>query len=165
MKVLVTGVIFRVLLNRRLMTGQWLCLALLACAAAMTQIKPSVVEDCTPSEVSRGGAELKAGLEAEALRYQGLVFAVIACCTSSFAGVYTEKLMKGDSDSIHFQNLKLYLWGVASNVAVLGYQGQLANLSNVFEGFNTAAYMVILIQASNGLVVSWLLKVRDLTDA
>ena len=41
----------------------------------------------------------------------GYFFVLLSCFASSTGGVLTEKLLKGESDSIHWQNIQLYFFG------------------------------------------------------
>jgi UDP-sugar transporter A1/2/3 len=40
---------------------------------------------------------------------QGYLFGILSACLSAMAGVYTEFLMKKNQDSLHWQNMQLYV--------------------------------------------------------
>lgn len=42
--------------------------------------------------------------------FQGYLLGLLSACLSAAAGVYTEFLMKKNNDSLHWQNVQLYLW-------------------------------------------------------
>jgi hypothetical protein len=61
--------------------------------------------------------------------------------------VYTEKVMKGIDDSIHWQNAQLYAYGVAFNCLRL-------TLDDLFASFNNGFWVLTLV---NGYSVgTWL---------
>lgn len=46
---------------------------------------------------------------------QGYLFGVLSAFLSAIAAVYTEWVMKRNSDSLYWQNMQLYSFGVAFN--------------------------------------------------
>ena len=144
MKTIFTGLLFRVFLGRRLSGAQYLALVTLACGTATSQI---------PSAVRRPGHS----------SMHGLLLSVISSLLSAFGGIYSEKLLKGrPSASIHWQNIQLYVWGVAFNGLgfMLKDSGTLEN--GVFTGYgNPWAVSVVLCNALNGLAISAVLKFAD----
>lgn len=46
---------------------------------------------------------------------QGYLFGVLSAFLSALAAVYTEWVMKRNSDSLYWQNMQLYSFGVAFN--------------------------------------------------
>ena len=46
---------------------------------------------------------------------QGYVFGVVSAFLSAMAAVYTEWVMKRNNDSLYWQNIQLYTFGVAFN--------------------------------------------------
>ena len=101
LKIVTTGVLFRVILKRQLNKLQWIALALLMVGATTSQI------GCTGS-----------GLSAPV---QGYMLGMLSACLSALAGVYTEKLMKMNDDNLYWQNLQLYSFGVVFNAARQGH--------------------------------------------
>ncbi|EOD32202.1 hypothetical protein EMIHUDRAFT_202843 [Emiliania huxleyi CCMP1516] len=86
MKTLFTGLLFRLFLRRRLSAVQYLALAASTAQPAVSQL---------PTYRTEAGGTL---------------------VHKHIGGVYSEKLLKGRaSASIHWQNVQLYLWGVAFN--------------------------------------------------
>jgi hypothetical protein len=57
---------------------------------------------------------------------------VLSACLSALAGVYTEKLMKMNDDTLYWQNLQLYSFGVIFNAARLLVDDVNAGFSNGF---------------------------------
>ena len=148
MKTIFTGLLFRVFLKRRLTVVQYLALATLACGTACSQLPG-------PDAACQGGSRHSSLL--------GLALSVLSALLSALGGIYSEKLLKGRaSASIHWQNIQLYVWGVAFNLlgvwlkdaAPLREHGLLA-------GYDGRAWAVVLCNALNGLAISAVLKYAD----
>mmetsp|Transcript_60788 Transcript_60788/g.192875 ORF Transcript_60788/g.192875 Transcript_60788/m.192875 type:complete len:355 (+) Transcript_60788:146-1210(+) len=88
----------------------------------------------------------------------GMVLTLISASVVALANVFCEWLYKrNESHSIHWQNLQLYSYGVAWNMAVLEWR----KLSEVglFHGYNGWTVMTILLGSGSGLLISAVLKV------
>ena len=107
LKTVFTGLLFRVILKRKLTDLQVTAIILLACGTATSQIGTASCDK----------------LEGPSSSTVGVMCAVLTCILSAFGGVYSERLMKDDATvhSIHLQNMLLYAWGSAFNgMALLG---------------------------------------------
>eukprot|EP00403_Amphidinium_massartii_P049319 CAMPEP_0178465004 /NCGR_PEP_ID=MMETSP0689_2-20121128/51132_1 /TAXON_ID=160604 /ORGANISM="Amphidinium massartii, Strain CS-259" /LENGTH=249 /DNA_ID=CAMNT_0020091919 /DNA_START=111 /DNA_END=856 /DNA_ORIENTATION=+ len=101
----------------------------------------------------------------------GVILAVVSCVLSAFGGIYSEKLLKkgSGSDSIHWQNIQLYTWGIFFNYLGIYIEpffhpekaAVSGPTSSFFTGYNTWAYMVVVNNALNGLAISAILKYAD----
>lgn len=149
LKTVFTGLLFRFFLARRLSVFQYLAIWQLACGTAMSQLPP-----CTPEK----GDEQRAHDSSV-----GLCLSIVSCVLSAFGGIYSEKLLKGDSkDSIHWQNIQLYTWGIVFNLGGMAYNDSSQMLeTGFFHGYNFWAYVVVLNNALNGLAISAILKYAD----
>ena len=96
----------------------------------------------------------------------GSSLAVFTCLASGFAGVLSEKLLKGGGgdDSIHIANIKLYTFGVIVN----GFSAVMRQMMtdpnnpfNVFGGFNRYAILAAFMSACTGLMTALVLKYFD----
>jgi len=149
LKTIFTGLLFRLFLGRRLTSVQYLAIWILACGTATNQI-PSYAQEAR-SENEKGSS------------WWGLLLALVSCMLSSLGGIYSEKLLKDRAgDSIHWQNIQLYMWGVAFNFvgAVANSPGALTTTA-MFSGFNFWAWMAVFFNAFNGLAISAILKYAD----
>eukprot|EP00850_Spirogloea_muscicola_P002198 SM000008S22287 [mRNA] locus=s8:865672:868188:- [translate_table: standard] len=150
LKILTTGVLFRIVLRKKLTMLQWMALVLLMVGTATSQLHGAGME----------GAVFQAPVE-------GYALAVLMACLSAAAGVYAEYLMKSSNDSIYWQNLQLYSCGVVSNVLILtardvAYRGgEPIWWQRLGAGFNAATWLVVLNAALTGLLVSWVIKYAD----
>jgi len=147
LKIVFTGVLFRICLGRKLNAFQYLAIWQLACGAAVSQI------------------QIKCNNSDERSSLLGLLLSVVSCMLSALGGIYSEKLLKEKPvGGFHFQNIQLYLWGILFNL--LGTRlsnGSTLDRSSdsLFKGFGFWAYLVVINNALNGLVISAILKYAD----
>jgi len=149
LKTLFTGLLFRVVLGRRLTWVQYMAIWMLACGTAANHI-PTCAQELS-------------GHHQKTSSLSGLTMGVISCMFSSLGGIYNEKLLKdGTSDSIHWQNIQLYIWGIAFNlVGAIWNSSAALSPSGLMTGFNYWSWAVVLSNASYGLVCSAILKYAD----
>ena len=84
------------------------------------------------------------------------------CAAQATMGVFTEAFMKGTRSSIHFQNMQLYAFGIAANLAALLYRGEVgAGASPLFAGFNVWGSVATVANGCCGLAVSFMLRYAD----
>ena len=147
LKLLSTAVLMRLLLSRRLTWLQIKALVILFCGSIVTQLNGP-----------GGGEHTPVGSV-----WFGYVLIFFNAFAAGIGGVYSEKLLKGTAtsdESIHFQNCQLYFFGVCFGMLSL-LTGTSKGSSNLFEGFNPAAYANIAVLAVCGLLVSFILKYLD----
>jgi UDP-sugar transporter A1/2/3 len=157
MKTIFTGLLFRVFLKRRLSAVQYLALVTLACGTACSQL---------PSGKHHGGgkhsAAHAAGHDGMAAPVIGGLLSLLSSLLSALGGIYNEKLLKGrPSASIHWQNIQMYVWGVAFNALGAWLKDRDAMLhreQGILSGFNASAWSVVVLNALNGLAISAVLK-------
>ena len=93
----------------------------------------------------------------------GGLLSVLSSFLSACGGIYNEKLLKGrPSASIHWQNIQMYVWGVAFN-ALGAYMkdGTVMSANGMLNGFDGRAWAVVVCNALNGLAISAVLKYAD----
>ncbi|XP_073266797.1 CMP-sialic acid transporter 1 isoform X2 [Populus alba] len=152
LKIVTTGILFRLFLRRRLSNLQWMAIILLAVGTTTSQVKGCGEASCD----SLFSAPI-----------QGYMLGAVSACLSALAGVYTEFLMKKNNDSLYWQNVQLYTFGSIFNMARLvldDYRGGYENGSwwqRLFNGYSITTWMVVLNLGSTGLLVSWLMKYAD----
>ena len=144
MKTIFTGILFWAFLKRRLSTVQWIAIVLLACGTATSQLP-----DCARVIANMGKPQKDSSLF-------GLCMAIITCLLSAFGGIYSEKLLKDKvKQSIHWQNIQLYTWGILCNgVGTVLKDSSSMMQSGFFTGYNIFTWAVIFNNALNGLVCS-----------
>ncbi|KAI9072529.1 hypothetical protein K1719_045488 [Acacia pycnantha] len=152
LKIVTTGILFRLLLGRRLSNLQWMAIVLLAVGTTTSQVRGCGEASCD--------SLLSAPI-------QGYMLGVLSACLSALAGVYTEFLMKKNNDSLYWQNVQLYTFGAIFNMARLlldDFRGGFENgpwWQRIFNGYTITTWLVVLNLGSTGLLVSWLMKYAD----
>jgi len=85
-----------------------------------------------------------------------------ACCTSGFASVYLEKLLKQTDASIWLRNVQLGLFGSASALLVcLSQDGDRILQDGFMQGYSFRVLCVVLTNALGGLLCAAVLKYAD----
>ncbi|XP_027352100.1 CMP-sialic acid transporter 1 [Abrus precatorius] len=152
LKIVTTGILFRLFLGRRLSNLQWMAIVLLAVGTTTSQVRGCGEASCN----SLFSAPI-----------QGYMLGVLSACLSALAGIYTEFLMKKNNDSLYWQNIQLYTFGTIFNMARLlmdDFRGGFENgpwWQRIFNGYTITTWMVVLNLGSTGLLVSWLMKHAD----
>ncbi|CAI2168456.1 8150_t:CDS:2 [Funneliformis geosporum] len=142
LKILTTGLFSYVFLNRILSTTQWVSLILLFFGTTIAQVQFS-----TEGEFEFTSSSL------------GFPLIIIFSSISAGASVYTEYVMKDKlgHESIHLQNVKLYLFGVLLNGSVY-----FTHSFPTDEGFFTTLYpihyAIVITACSLGLITSAIIK-------
>ncbi|CAM9776003.1 unnamed protein product [Scytosiphon promiscuus] len=164
LKILTTAVFSVVMLNSRvLQLKQWGALVLLAVGVGLVQISSSSGGDDDETAEDTDSPDL---LDEESGDRQnpllGLVMVLLACCTSGFAGVYFEKVLKGTSVSLWVRNMQLSGFGVLLGFLCVCVKDGDAVLENgFFYGYNYAVWMAVLLNSMGGLVVAMVVKYAD----
>jgi len=157
LKIVSTGLLLRIALSRYLSNLQWLALTLLMIGATTSQINT----DCTQ------GAS-KATFSAP---IQGYIFGLLSALLSAVAAVYTEWILKKNNDTLYWQNVQLYGFGVIFNGLGLLFSSPSSSSStpadfglNPFTmttGYSLVTWLVVANLAFSGLAVSWVMKNAD----
>ncbi|KAJ8274563.1 hypothetical protein COCON_G00091880 [Conger conger] len=150
LKILTTALFSVSMLGRRLGVYQWLSLLILMAGVALVQWPsefPAIPEQ----------KELSAGSQ-----LVGVVAVLVACCSSGFAGVYFEKILKETKQSVWVRNIQLGLFGLVFGLmGVFVYDGERVRESGMFQGYNRITWMVVALQALGGLVIAAVIKYAD----
>mmetsp|Transcript_11216 Transcript_11216/g.52057 ORF Transcript_11216/g.52057 Transcript_11216/m.52057 type:complete len:327 (+) Transcript_11216:223-1203(+) len=145
LKVVATAVLMRVFLGRKLTWLRWKALTLLILGSAVTQLNSENPEE------SRGSKS-------------AYLLVVTNSIASGAAGVISEKLLKGQGnnilDSIHWQNMQLYFFGLLFGMAS-SHTSNGSSALDIFDGFNKWAYATVVLLSLSGLLVSFILKYLD----
>jgi len=147
MRILMTSLLLRGLLKRKLHKYQWVALLLLCIGTATSQL------------VTCGNHIILT------THSSAFVLTLFFCFLSAFAGVYTEYLFKKRSgDSLYLQNLQLYFYGMFFNglVLFLFYSSDVRRLGIVqLAGSDWVTVLLVLNQALTGLAISAIVKFAD----
>ncbi|MCO5614739.1 hypothetical protein L7F22_069023 [Adiantum nelumboides] len=146
LKIVTTGILFRVFLRRKLSNLQWMAIALLTVGTTTSQIKGCGEGHCGSLFSSP---------------YEGYVLGIVSAFLSASAGVYTEFLMKKTNDSLYWQNAQLYVFGVLFNFLRLVLEGGWQKVWGLLNGYGYLTWLVVLNLGCTGLLVSWIMKYAD----
>lgn len=144
LNIISTGVLYRIILKKKLSEIQWAAFILLCAGCTTAQLNPSsdhVLQ--TP--------------------FVGWIMAIIMALLSGFAGVYTEAIIKKrPSRNINVQNFWLYVFGMAFNVVAIIIQDFDAVVNNgFFHGYSLITVLMIINHALSGIAVSMVMKYAD----
>ncbi|KAF3434893.1 hypothetical protein FNV43_RR21980 [Rhamnella rubrinervis] len=139
-----TGILYRIILKKKLTEIQWAAFILL-CAG------------CTTAQLNSNSDHV---LQTP---FQGWIMAIAMALLSGFAGVYTEAIIKKrPSRNINVQNFWLYVFGMAFNaVAILIQDFDAVMNKGFFHGYSFITVLMILNHALSGIAVSMVMKYAD----
>lgn len=150
LKILTTAIFSVVLLRRHLDLSKWLSLLVLVGGVSLVQV----------SGLKSGGAAEEAVVPGNMTI--GLVSVILACCSSGFAGVYFEKVLKGSEVSVWVRNVELALIGIVVGMAGVWYtDSAMVSEHGFFYGYTHLVWAVIALQALGGIVVALVVKHAD----
>ncbi|KAL6211088.1 hypothetical protein ACLB2K_016316 [Fragaria x ananassa] len=130
LNIISTGVLYRIILKRKLSEIQWAAFIILCAGCTTAQLNPS------------SDHVLQTPL-------QGWVMAIVMALLSGFAGVYTEAIIKKrPSRNINVQNFWLYVFGMIFNAAAIVIQDFDAVVNKgFFHGYSFITVLMILNHA------------------
>lgn len=179
LKILTTALFSVALLGKSISKQQWGALLILMTGIILVQSPTASTPSSLPaSAVGGGGSAVEAAarpeLEAALLGKPhqnpvlGLMAVLMACCTSGFAGVYFEKILKGSANStsgpqdIWIRNIQLSVWGgLSSLLLIFVNDGAEVQAKGFFTGYAPIVWVVICNQAFGGLCVAMVVKYAD----
>jgi UDP-sugar transporter A1/2/3 len=101
LKIFTAAIFSVILLGKQLNGTKWVALVVLMAGVVLVQ-----------SNQHSGPESTKAGKPEGGDPTFGLICVITACCTSGFAGVYFEKILKGTKQSVWLRNVQLGLFSV-----------------------------------------------------
>ncbi|KAF7668452.1 hypothetical protein LDENG_00011960 [Lucifuga dentata] len=146
LKIATTALLYSSCLGKRFSPAQWIALTLLMVAGVFHSYS-SLNQD----DIERTESSPRLHITA-----WGLFLVLLYCCVSGLAAVYTERVLKSQKLPLSLQNLYLYVFGVAING--LSYFSTVASEKSFLEGYSWAVWAIVAGQASNGLLMSVVLK-------
>lgn len=158
LKILTTALLSVLMLRRRVARYQWLALLLLMAGVALVQLPQPAVD-----AKQRQQQQMVESVAAQsASRFIGLLAVLTACCSSGFAGVYFEMILKGSSTSVWLRNIQLGMFSsFVGLVAVLAYDYDKVAADGFFQGYDSITWLVVMLQALGGLVIAAVIKYAD----
>jgi len=149
LKILTTAMFAVTMLNKKLISTQWLSLLILIAGVAMVQL----------SDVKENKSSANAE---EQSKFIGFTAALTACCLSGFAGVYFEKILKGSDVSVWMRNVQLAMLSVPMGL-VTSYMkdGDKIADGGFFHGYDNFVWFTVAQNALGGLLVAVVVKYAD----
>lgn len=149
LKIMTTAIFSVFLLRKELIRTQWMALALLFVGVSAVQLSQNASNSSSHSEVEQNPM-------------LGLVAVLLSCCSSGFAGVYFEKLLKGSEISLWMRNIHLAGYGVVVGLfGVWWNDGNVVSEKGFLHGYNLWVWWVVAMQAFGGLLVAVVVKYAD----
>lgn len=144
LNIISTGILYQIILKRKLNEIQWAAFVLLCAGCTTAQLDSSsdrVLQTPLP----------------------GWMMAILMALLSGFAGVYTESIMKKrPSRNVNVQNFWLYVFGMVFNAMAIVVQDFDAVMNNgFFYGYTFITVCMILNHALSGIAVSMVMKYAD----
>jgi UDP-sugar transporter A1/2/3 len=142
MKILTTTLLFRLIMKKPLSDLAYVSLVLLTIGLTVTQLK----------------SDTQASITAHAIVTQTVI-----ALLSALAAIVTEYLMKSNprrvSESLHIQNIWLYIYGILFNLlALLGEDWDALWRDGFFYGYSWVTVFIIVNNAWSGIAVSAIMK-------
>lgn len=139
-RILTAGLLYRIMMKRQQSDIQWLSMVLIAAGALLSSSDEKKGDSANP--------------------ILGFFFIISMTIFSTSASIYSEKYFKKTQElSIFFQNMVLYSYGILVNILVLAYKYD--NSKQVFEGFDQAGLLVLVVQSTMGVSLSFIFKYLD----
>ena len=149
LKILTTAIFSATMLGRRFSATKWAALVVLTCGVAIVEISGGSNDEST-SEKEDGN------------RFVGFVAVLSAACTSGFAGVYFEKILKGSEVTLWIRNIQMGLFSIAiAFVTAMVKDSVEISQKGFFVGYSPIVLTVITVQAVGGLIVAVVVKYAD----
>ncbi|XP_060607229.1 probable UDP-sugar transporter protein SLC35A4 [Ruditapes philippinarum] len=149
LKIATTALLYKLIIKREITRPQWIALGLLTLAGICDSY----------------GGFVEQKLDHHSLpifiTVTGLLMMFMYCSISGFAAVFTEYLLKKrKSTSLPLQNILLYAYGTFLNALTLLWQTNTyeGEDKGFFQGFTVYTWLIVLTQASNGLIMSVVMK-------
>ncbi|EGD77469.1 UDP-N-acetylglucosamine transporter [Salpingoeca rosetta] len=151
LKILTTAVFSVTMLSKVISSRQWISLVLLMAGVALVQM---------PADDGSGDATMPE--DANKNQFVGLVAVLSACCSSGFAGVYFEKILKGTKQSLWLRNIQLSLFSIVLGlIGVVVNDGDRVAEGGFFQYYSTVTWIAISLQAFGGLIIAAVIKFAD----
>ena len=91
--------------------------------------------------------------------FVGLCAVLAAVCSSGFAGVYFERILKGTRPSLWLRNIQLASFSVVFGLGGAYWKdGDRIHESGFLQGYDSTVWTVVCLQAMSGLIVAVVIK-------
>ena len=144
-KIVTTGLVFRLFLSRPLKLNQWMAIILLPLSMCVTQLE-------TNSEAESQSQKV----------FVGFCWMLVLSLCSAFAGVYNEFLIKKGQSSLMWKNMQLYFFSsVCCAITYLFSRDESSKGVGLLHGFGPMAWGVVLLNGLLGQIISAIFLYAD----
>mmetsp|Transcript_7654 Transcript_7654/g.10016 ORF Transcript_7654/g.10016 Transcript_7654/m.10016 type:complete len:437 (+) Transcript_7654:94-1404(+) len=167
LKILTTALFSALLLQRKFSGQKWASLVVLTVGVAIVQISGSGDQHSTHvhhhhAETGVDASSASINSDAQQNRVIGLIAVLCAACTSGFAGVYFEKILKGSRTSLWIRNIQMGLPScIIAYVTIYIKDAEAVQTQGFFGGYSNLVWTVVTVQAVGGLIVATVVKYAD----
>ncbi|KAK3595545.1 hypothetical protein CHS0354_021653 [Potamilus streckersoni] len=156
-RVVVTGVVFQIIFQKKLSCIQWLSLIILTIGCIVKEYGHDASRSSSMTIAGGSGSQVFSYLDPH------LFLIMLQVFSSCFAGVYNEYLLKDKGCDIHImvQNVFMYVDSIICNVVVLSLRGQLTSAftqTSLETIFQIGVIAIMVNNAAIGIVVSLFLR-------
>jgi len=152
-KIITTAIFSVLILGRKMSITEIISLLLLFQGVVLVQLPP-----CPEVDQEKILAQEEAGKNT----FLGFMVVCAISCTSGFAGVYLEKILKSGSGSAYARNLQLAFWGfIFSVVMMLYYDGDEIAEKGFWHGYNWIVWVIINISSWGGILIALVVVYTD----
>jgi len=142
-KIFISAALSILLLQIQLTLHHWVSLIVLFCGVVLVNLRDAVKDERNEHHNI----------------FLGLVCIIFASFSTSFAGVYLEKILKGSNHSLWLRNLQLSSYGTVLSVIVCWTQDKEEILKNgVFHGWTPLVWLAVIFQAAGGFLVAYIIR-------
>lgn len=153
LKILTTALFSVFLLQRKLLSTQWLALVILLVGVVLVEQSDSKEGETNPNRSS----------STEENRLIGFIGVFAAACCSGFAGVFFERILKGNGpSSLWLRNVQLAFCSIPIGLitCIVSDWSEL-NEKGFFYGYDLYVVYVVVLQAVGGIIVGLVVKYAD----
>lgn len=147
LKIVTTAFFSVTMLSRELSFQQWMSILFLTGGVGLVQISQTKQSASSDSSTDN--------------YFAGVVAILLSCCTSGFAGVYFEKVLKTGCMSLWLRNVHLSMIGLFLSLCVCYMDIDEIFAEGFFKGYDSVVWTVIVLQAGGGLVVASVVMYAD----
>ncbi|XP_053201505.1 UDP-N-acetylglucosamine transporter-like [Panonychus citri] len=165
LKILTTALFSVAMLGKRLYPHQWIALVLLFIGVALVQLQQTVSISSSShhhqQQQQQTPEEIVKSTHINQSPFIGFMAILTACCLSGFAGVYFEKILKGEI-SLWIRNVQLSALTIPFGlIGILFTDFGPISEKGFFYGYSPLVWTVIFCQALGGLLCAVVVKYSD----
>lgn len=148
-KLILTPVFSRAFLKQTLQPHQWVCLVVLTAGMVLVQVGSAARSFGAPRADDAGKDMIF-----------GIIAMLVAGFCSAFAGVYMEAVLKTSENSFMVRNAQLAGYTCLCSLGGLMWQSDML-LKGSFRGYTILVWVLVLLQAAGGFLVSWAVRIAS----